>query len=141
MVYTQNFHRNWRLYISSAEIGEINITPSEFPQGSRVNNNLPIGTISENYKNNNYLEERFHFIGNSYANVWFIDVTELCVDKQLCEMNENGTYDLELVLEFWPQKYMYLGYIISGISYLMVIGYFVLVFVRKTKENVSISKQ
>lgn len=55
------------------------------------------------------LSEDRHFLVNGYANSWW-------VEKQ-------GDY--EIVLEFWPQRLLYIGLLISGLTFLCCVGYLV----------------
>ncbi|MHB1276237.1 MAG: hypothetical protein ACYC0D_10140, partial [Candidatus Humimicrobiaceae bacterium] len=51
------------------------------------------------------IDEKFHQIANGYANYWQVDIEYL--DKNFpgsLKGNANGTYDLEVIVEFWPQK-------------------------------------
>jgi len=36
---------------------------------------------------------------------------------------KNGSYDFEMVVEFWPQRLFYVGLFISGITLLCCVGY------------------
>ncbi|MCL4415180.1 MAG: hypothetical protein M1365_00540 [Actinobacteria bacterium] len=51
------------------------------------------------------IDEKFHQIANGYANYWQVDIEYL--DKNFpgfLKENANGTYDLEVIVEFLPQK-------------------------------------
>jgi hypothetical protein len=63
-----------------------------------------------------YLSDDNHFLVNGYANSWWIDQTG----------------DFEMILDFFPQRFLYVGYLVSGVS--CFLGLFYLVFVGvKTK--------
>ena len=49
-----------------------------------------------------------HLVGNYYANSWYID--------------KLGDY--EIVIEYWPQRLLHIGLVISGLSLLVMILYF-----------------
>jgi len=51
------------------------------------------------------IDEKFHQIANGYANYWQIDMEYLknTFPGNLKE-NTDGSYDLEVIVEFWPQK-------------------------------------
>ena len=61
------------------------------------------------------IDEKKHVVANGYANAWIID--------------KPGDFDV--VLEYEPQKFLYVGYIISGTSFL--VGLIVLILIRKRK--------
>ncbi|MFA6048908.1 MAG: hypothetical protein WC792_03105 [Candidatus Micrarchaeia archaeon] len=63
------------------------------------------------------LPEETHAIANGYANSWFIDSEKICKNSAKCKQNSNGTYDFDLVLEFWPQRFFYANLAILGIIF------------------------
>ena len=70
---------------------------------------------------------------NGYANSWIIDPDDICKNKGFCRKNDDGTYDMELIVEFWPQRLFYIGLGISGMTLLSCLGYLVIDFVNKRK--------
>lgn len=84
-------------------------------QGTIQNDNLPKGNIFETWFQKPALSEENHLVANGYANSWIIDVDEICREGiGSCVKNPDGTYDLELVVEFWPQRLFYVGVAVSG---------------------------
>jgi hypothetical protein len=82
---------------------------------------------------------------NGYANGWYIDPVELCGTKENlkegCTINADGSYDIELVIEFTPQRWFYVGLIISGttlLGCLIYLGYDVVRSRRFKKDKVVI---
>jgi hypothetical protein len=75
------------------------------------------------------LPDAAHAVGNGYANSWGIDTDTICQNPIYCETTPESSYDLEVVLEFWPQRLFYLGAFISGgggalaLSYLFFTGW------------------
>ena len=69
------------------------------------------------------------------SNGWYIDVDKLCKEQQLCTLNADGTYDLELVAEFTPQRWFYVGLIISGTTLAGCLGYLGFVGWRKLRRR------
>ena len=49
--------------------------------------------------------------------------TEYVVQKNFNFID--GTYDFELIIEFWPQRLFYLGAVVSGSFFIMAIIYLV----------------
>ena len=82
-------------------------------QGTIQNDNLPPGTFYETWFSKPLENNSNHVIANSYANSWLLDVEKICTNNSSCRKNSDGTYDIELVIEFWPQRLYYLGGIIS----------------------------
>jgi len=67
-----------------------------------------------------------HFELNGFLNGWYVDVDQYCRDDGLCVQNADGSYDIEFVIEFFPQRWFYLGLLISSLTLLgclMYLGY------------------
>lgn len=87
------------------------------------------------------IEDEYHYKLNDFLNAWFIDVPKYCganlpstnlveglisaAPNQVgsCVLNSDGTYDIEMVVEFFPQRWFYLGLLISGTTFLGCLGY------------------
>ncbi|MFC1637893.1 hypothetical protein ACFL2R_00570, partial [Patescibacteria group bacterium] len=94
--------------------------------GTIQNDNLPKGYIWETWRNNEWLKQisdKNHLMVNGYANSWKIDVDELCSNEKMCYRNDDGSYDMEIIVEFWPQRLFYIGLLISGVTLLGCLGY------------------
>lgn len=90
-------------------------------QGTIQNDNLKNGKFYETWLKDPLPNEN-HLVANGYANSWIINTDEICgVENSKCIKNIDGTYDFELVVEFWPQRLFYLG---LGISGAILIGFF-----------------
>lgn len=86
--------------------------------------------------------EEYHYKLANFLNAWYVDVPELCKDdNKACTKNEDGSYDMELVVEFWPQRWFYLGLLISGTTLVGCIGYLGYDFVRSRRRKKMIKKQ
>lgn len=59
-----------------------------------------------------------HYRTNSNNNAWWIDVDQVCRQQHRCSRNADGTYDLQLVLYFGPQRVFYLGEAITLVTLL-----------------------
>ena len=80
--------------------------------------------------------EEYHYKLANFLNAWYVDVPELCKDgNKACTKNEDGSYDIELVVEFWPQRWFYLGLLISGTTLVGCVGYLGYDFVRSRKRK------
>ena len=82
--------------------------------------------MSESYNSNwkaSNINSENHFKLNGWQNGWFIDINDLCVERQLCVQNEDGTWNLDLVIEFTPQRWFYVGSFISGTTFVGMVGY------------------
>ena len=94
------------------------------------------------------LTEEDHLMANGYANSWVINTEEICKGRSLdfarddtyCVKNEDGSYDMELVVEFWPQRLFYLGLGISGVTLLGCLVYLAYDW-KKIKKNVILNNE
>lgn len=57
-----------------------------------------------------------HFIANGYANSWIIEPQKFCRQTDFCRQNADGSYDLAMTIEFYPQKYFTGGIILSMLT-------------------------
>lgn len=106
-------------------------------KGTIQNENLPHGNFWETWTNRNALEipDKNHLVANSYANSWIINPEELCNKSKngaYCQKNPDGTYDMELVIEFHPQWFYYIGPAVSIIT-LVVCFIFIIIHSGKFK--------
>ena len=75
------------------------------------------------YKNNqswfsNLFEDSFdfmHFPINSFSNGWLINVSQENADV-ICDRDNKDLCDLHFIIEFFPQRWFYLGLLISGLT-------------------------
>jgi hypothetical protein len=66
-----------------------------------------------------------HMQLNNTMNGWYVDPQKLCQEqKESCQKNSDGSYDMELVMEFMPQRWFYLGAIISTITFALCTVYY-----------------
>lgn len=90
-------------------------------QGTIQNDNLPNGNIFETWFRRPIENNNNHLMANGYANSWVIDTSSVCDPKNNssnssganCVRNADGSYDFEMVVEFWPQRLFYVGLAIS----------------------------
>jgi hypothetical protein len=67
--------------------------------------------------------DEYHYKLNGFLNAWYVDPAVLCQNNSACIKNSDGSYDMEMVIEFWPQRWFYLGLIISGTILAGCLGY------------------
>lgn len=97
------------------------------------------GTIqNDNLTNGNPLEtwgakqisQKDHFVINGYANAWEIDPKSFC-DSNICRDNPDGSQDFQIVIEFWPQRLVYIGLLIGLGAILLVFAAGVIIRMRR----------
>jgi hypothetical protein len=103
--------------------------------GTIQNNNLEAGKFWQSWGVSNYQTE--HFVANGFTNGWLINTDDLCSKEADCLRNPDGSYDLELTIEYRPQKLFYIGATISGSVLLLMLFYlFWRIIGYKIRKNV-----
>lgn len=75
-----------------------------------------------------------HQLVNDYANGWYVDPQKICVKiPKLCTVNNDGTFNINLSIEFLPQRFFYIGLFISSGTLFLLIGYFIYDFLKQKK--------
>ncbi len=96
------------------------------------NDNLPSGFFLETLFMNT-IKVSNHVKINSYANAWDLNTKSICSVPGYCVKNSDGTYDLEIIVEFWPQILFEIGLIISITSLCLSISYAYIKYKRNVK--------
>lgn len=66
----------------------------------------------------------YHYQLDGFLNAWYVDPAALCAGgSTACTKNPDGSYDIEMQIEFTPQRWFYLGLLISGTTLLGCLGY------------------
>lgn len=91
-------------------------------RGTIQNDNLAKGSFFDTWGKKT-LPEKDHLVANGYANSWIIRPDDICSYTQhkqsiKCQKNSDDTYDIELIVEFSPQRLIYAGIIISSLFFL-----------------------
>jgi hypothetical protein len=113
-------------------------------QGTIQNDNLPNGNFYETWFEKPIDDNLNHQLVNGYANSWEIDPSVICgqttpqpllgKEGSSCVKNADGSYDFEIVIEFWPQRLFYIGLGISGLTLLGCLAYLGYYFFRRKKK-------
>ena len=120
LVFSESFHEGWKAYIGNHQSRLISPLPlkEQFSFKGGVVASYFNGEIKEGEHQNIFLEkatfetwgkkpipEERHLLVNGYANSWFIKPEDA-----------QGRQDYELIIEFRPQRFFYLGLAISGLT-------------------------
>lgn len=124
--------------------GKIDFISKNF-QGTIQNNNLKNGIFFETWFpqiNKSILEisDENHLMVNGYANAWFIKINKILAQPGFYKKNYDGSYDMELIVEYQLQQFFYIGLIVSGVTLSICIGYLFYEF-RKNKKNIQKNKK
>lgn len=111
---SQSFHPKWKLALYSK---------GNF---SGLNSYMPL-------INSDYLSENDHFKLDDLINGWYVDPTKVCYHNKVlhesCRLDQNGNYDIDLIIEFSPQRWFNVGIAVSILSI-----FFSLLFVLNTTK-------
>jgi hypothetical protein len=70
--------------------------------------------------------DKHHLNIDGSINAWYVDPAALCQHaSDACTRNADGSYDMRLVMAFAPQRWFHVGVLVSGITTLGVVAYFV----------------
>jgi hypothetical protein len=141
-------HKKWdglKEKLNYVEKYQIDFVSKNF-QGTIQNDNLPNGNIFETWLKKP-LDNSNHLMANGYANSWVIDTNFICNpapsspqpsprigEGVRCIQNPDGSYDFEIIVEFWPQRLFYVGLFISGTTLLACLGYLGYAFYDRRKN-------
>ncbi len=104
--------------------------------GSIQNDNLPAGNLTETwFGGSGGAVKAKHLRANNYGNLWLIDAAGLCRQGNYCLRRDDGSYDLEIVLEFFPQRYFYLGLCLTILALMIILVLIFRPFMRKIKKE------
>lgn len=115
---------------------------------SQGKSNFISKSFNKTIQNDNLLDGKFyetwlkseiggniHSEANGYANSWVINPKELCGESGKCTINADGSYDTELVVEFWPQRVFYMGSFITGFTLIVSMVCLVFHYQHKCKRR------
>jgi len=114
LAMSESYHEQWQLQMNNEKVHGFLNSWWPFAKPDRV-------------------RDEYHYKLNGFLNGWYIDTAELCEAKALCTQNPDGSYDIEFVIEFFPQRFFYLGLLISGTTLLFCISYLVYDGVRRIR--------
>lgn len=104
--FSESYHPQWKI-----RIGEFSL-------------------IDSLTRNNYFISDKYHLKTDANLNSFYIDPKVVC-DLQVCTVNEDGGYDLNITLFFAPQGYMYFGLAVSGVLTILLGGYLIVNFSNK----------
>jgi hypothetical protein len=130
LIFSESFHQGWRAYISdqrsvtSSQYGGIvaSYFDGEIKEGTHKNIFFDKNTF-ETWGKKPISEER-HLLVNGYANSWYITPQD---------SGEAEKY--EMIIEFQPQRWFYLGLGMSVLTLVGCLGYLGYSFIKNTRPR------
>lgn len=101
-------------------------------QGTIQNDNLPDGKRYETWFKEPMEKNTNHLKANGYANSWLLNTDSICRNESSCHKNPDGTYTIETIIEFWPERLLYVGLAITAGTFLINLA--VLGFISQRKR-------
>jgi len=116
--------KGWLTTLGDLREDRIDFISKNF-QNSIQNDNLPEGKLFETWLSSKVAQvpDKNHLIANGYANSWIIDAEEICQQTSFCRKNDDGSYDFEVVAEFYPQRLFFLEFGVSSLIFLAITVY------------------
>ncbi len=82
------------------------------------------------------IDSKDHLQMNGNMNSWYINPSAFCAHAPAaCSRNSDGTYNLHLVMEYTPQRWFYMGSLLSMATVICVLGYVVYDIKRSRQET------
>lgn len=103
LVFNESFHLGWKIYLA--------------------NHHFFSNHFYETWFKDPIVGEENHFMVNGYANSWIVDTEEICKSDNYCVKNSDGTYNFELVVEYWPQRFFYAIQVVLVVMMIFCLGY------------------
>ena len=155
IVFGENFHKYWYDYLvpwnskntqcdknisnkmQSFQIVDGSLWETWFGMEFVVNDNNDFSIKQGLMANSSILiPPKYHWMANGFSNSWWIKPDLLKIsDEQYFNTNTNGSYNFEMVIEFWPQR-VYVGLLLlAGLIILISIVYIILNMFNKVKNS------
>jgi hypothetical protein len=101
---SESYHDKWQLQFNNSKINGFFDSWIPFVKPDRI-------------------PDEYHYKLNDFLNAWYVDTDHYCKNNNLCIKNLDGSYDIEMTIEFFPQRWFYLGLLISGTTLAGCVGY------------------
>jgi len=113
LAMSESYHDQWQLELNNARVQGFLESWWPFAKSDKVRN-------------------EYHYQLSGFLNAWYVDPSTLCsLPEASCTKHADGSYDIEMQIEFWPQRWFYLGLLISATTLLGSIGYLGYDFTRR----------
>lgn len=130
LVFSQSFNQNWKLFLSDETRAkqelQKKILSSYFNNDiqEKLNKNIFLDTRVFETVGKNPIAENRHYLANAYANSWYILPSDV-----------PGVNEYTLVLEMTDEKWIYVGFITSGLGIITVIVLLVRDLLKTAKQK------
>ena len=135
LVFSESFHAGWKAYvrretrdrIQKSEVRSQRLEGGDWKAEVNEKNEEHWSALVSAWRDEGKrVELTEHQMVNGYANGWYVPVgqkTEVRSQKKSEEEEEKLIGDFQIVLEYKPQRLFEIGILISGITFVLCIGY------------------
>ena len=106
--FSESYHPNWKIRVGNFNGWE--------------------GIVTKDY----FLPDDIHRDNEYQLNTYRIDPAAICKDFT-CQKNSDGSYTINMTLYFVPQIYLYIGGVVSGLSFVALVSYLTYVLIKYFK--------
>ena len=113
LVFLKNYDKDWLLFPDKKSYDSGTISTNDFFDARDLTYAFTKPTLNDT-----------HFVANEYANGWIIDLLQLKDTCQDCiSTNESGGTDINLILYYRSQSYLYVGLVVWAGVFIALISY------------------
>lgn len=131
LIFLDSYHSGWGIYLDdfkNSSLKSVDKYVSKSYYGTRQDDRLPsIRTFNSLFVKQSPTLDHLKF--NGYSNGWFLDIEDICKEEGVCYLNKDGSKDVSLIVQFWPQRLYYIGLWVS--SFTLIIGILLIFYYRK----------
>jgi len=118
LAMSESYHPQWQLQFNNSKVNGFLNSWVPFVKPDRI-------------------PDEYHYKLDDFLNGWYVDTGVYCTQNAtLCTKNADGSYDMEMVVEFFPQRWFYLGLIVSGTTLAGCLGYLGYLGVKRIKIKI-----
>ncbi len=137
--FNDSFHDQWKLYpIKNPSLSFCGKTINAVDDTRECESSFKFFDIAEmSYLWKKSITENSHSTKDSTTNIWRLDANYLKNNfgKEYYKVNKDGSIDVEMVLYFKPQLYLYYGMLISLITLTGSTTYLIFIKRKKNEKN------
>jgi len=127
LVFNENFHPDWKLFLSDTRKNSLSCN-------EKIVSGLTTECLDDTFRiKKDYLLQSSQSHQNQ--NSWTISLSDIqSIYPDLLEKNPDGTYNISLVIYFWPQHYYSMALLVSLVTSMSLLAYLIFYHVKSWKQ-------